>query len=115
VAGAPSSKDQERLGAVGAATGIGCSIVVTLIVMIGGGIVLDRVTGMSPVFTLIGVAVGLIGAGYELYELAQIGRKERAPGPLARGLSELAARRQVGDAAGPSRPRRPDEPDHDEE
>lgn len=85
-------EDQDRLGAVGAATGIGCSIVVTLIVFIGGGIALDEFTDKSPLFTLIGVVIGLIGAGYELFELAQIGRKDRSPGPLTRGLGSVVPR-----------------------
>lgn len=78
---------------VGAASGIGCSIVVTLIAFIGGGIALDSVMDKSPLFTLIGVALGLIGAGYELFELAQMGRNDRPPGPLTRGLRSIAAHR----------------------
>lgn len=111
---APSPDERERLGAVGAATGIGCSIVVTLIVLIGGGIALDRITGTSPVFTLIGVVLGLLGAAYELIELANIGRKDRTPGPLTRGLNELASRRRDG-APGSQEPRRPSGPERNGE
>ena len=97
------------MGAVGAAMGIGCSIVVTLIFFIGGGILLDRAVGMSPVFTLIGVVIGLIGAGYELLELAQVGRPSRAPGPLTRGLNELARHRGGASGRGPRGPEQGEE------
>jgi hypothetical protein len=68
---------------------LGCSIVVTIVVMIGGGILLDRVWDTSPVLTLAGVGLGLAAAIYQLYELAQIGKApEKAP-PLTRGLAHL--------------------------
>jgi hypothetical protein len=75
--------------ATGAAVGLGCSIVVTLIVLIAGGAFLDRLFGTGPVLTLIGVALALVAAGYELYELAQIGRSDREPGPLGRRFAKL--------------------------
>jgi F0F1-type ATP synthase assembly protein I len=107
VDGGPSPEQRAQLGAVGAAAGIGCSIVVSLIAFIGGGILLDRVAGTEPVLTLIGVALGLLAAGYQLYELAQIGRKDRPAGPLGRRLT----------GAGRARPPRPavDERERDEE
>jgi hypothetical protein len=39
--------------------------------------------------TLIGVALALAAAGYELYELSQIGRADREPGPLGRRFAKL--------------------------
>lgn len=77
------------MGAAGIAAGLGCSIVVSIILALVGGLFLDRVTGSSPLFTLLGVALGLAAAGYQLYELATVGRKDRAPGPLARQISKL--------------------------
>jgi ATP synthase protein I len=56
--------------AIGVASGIGCTVVVSLLLCIGGGIFLDRWLGTSPVFTLIGMGLGLATAGYSLYELA---------------------------------------------
>jgi hypothetical protein len=44
--------------------------VVSLLLCIGGGIFLDRWLDTSPVFTLIGMGLGLASAGYSLYELA---------------------------------------------
>jgi F0F1-type ATP synthase assembly protein I len=83
----PSSAEERRqLGAAGTAVGLGCSIVTSIILFIGGGIALDSWTGLSPLFTLIGVALGLLAAGYQLYELAQIGRTDRAPGAVTRQI-----------------------------
>jgi ATP synthase protein I len=59
--------------AVGVASGIGCTVVVSLLLCIGGGILLDRWLDTAPVLTLIGVFLGLATAGYSLYELAVLG------------------------------------------
>jgi hypothetical protein len=72
---------------------LGCAIVVTLIAFIGGGVLLDRALETTPVFTLIGVALGLAAAGYQLYELSRVGLSDRSPGPLGRRLAGLPARR----------------------
>ncbi|MGH2603619.1 MAG: AtpZ/AtpI family protein, partial [Dehalococcoidia bacterium] len=80
------------LGAAGAAAGLGCSIVVSIILFIGGGVALDRVTDLSPLFTLTGVALALAAAGYQLYELTRVGRVDRKPGPLTRQISRLPVR-----------------------
>ncbi|HET8524091.1 MAG TPA: AtpZ/AtpI family protein [Thermomicrobiales bacterium] len=82
------------MGAAGAAAGIGCSIVVSLVFFIVGGVILDRLTDRSPLFTLIGVVIGLIAAGYELLELSRVGRPDRAPGPLTRQITRLPIGRQ---------------------
>ncbi len=87
-------EQKEQLSAVGAASGLGCAIVATLLIMIGGGILLDQLLDTVPVFTLIGVALGLIGAGYQLWELAQIGRTDHSP-PLTRGIAKLSRRGQA--------------------
>lgn len=88
-------EQREQLSAVGAASGLGCAIVATLLIMIGGGILLDQFLETAPVFTLIGVGVGLVGAGYQLWELAQIGRTDHAP-PLTRGIAKIARRPATG-------------------
>jgi hypothetical protein len=66
--------------------------VVTVILFIGGGILLDRRLDTSPILTLIGVAIALVGAGYELYEMSRIGRKDVRPGPLTRQIARVAPR-----------------------
>jgi F0F1-type ATP synthase assembly protein I len=92
----PSPQDRERLGAAGAATGLGCSIVVTVILFIGGGILIDQKADTSPVFTLIGVAIAVVASGYELYEMSQVGRSDRKPGPLTRQFARVAPKRKRG-------------------
>jgi ATP synthase protein I len=81
--------EQQDLRAVGVATGLGCSIVAALILCIGGGVWLDSRFGTSPVLTLLGVAFGLVVAGYQLWELTKVGSKTARPGPMARTLSRL--------------------------
>jgi ATP synthase protein I len=63
--------------AVGVASGLGCTVVVSLLLCIGGGVLLDRWLGTSPIFVLVGVALGLAAAGYSLYELAVLGMPDR--------------------------------------
>ncbi|HEX5165104.1 MAG TPA: AtpZ/AtpI family protein [Thermomicrobiales bacterium] len=69
--------NQRDFQAVGAASGLGCTVVVSLLLCIGGGVLLDNWLGTSPVFVLIGVALGLAAAGYALYELAVLGQPDR--------------------------------------
>jgi len=65
-----SPRGQQDWRAIGAASGLGCSVVASLLLCIGGGILLDKWLGTSPVLTLVGVALGLILSGYLLYQLA---------------------------------------------
>ena len=102
----PTPEERARLGAVGAAAGLGCSIVVTLIVLIGGGVLLDRVLDTAPVLTLIGVGLGLLGAGDQLYELTRVGLKDRPAGPLGPRLTRLSGSAPRHGAAG-AEPRTP--------
>jgi ATP synthase protein I len=71
------SRTQRDWRAVGAASGIGCTVAVSLLMCIGGGIFLDRWLGIEPIGVLSGVALGLIAAGYSLYELAVMGDPDR--------------------------------------
>ncbi len=72
---------------VGLATGLGISVVASLIFFIGLGIVLDQWLDLTPVLTLIGVALGLVAAGYQLYELVLASDNKRENGPLARTMA----------------------------
>jgi hypothetical protein len=98
----PASEKRAQLGAAGAAAGLGCSVVVSLLVFIGGGILLDGALETTPILTLIGVVIGLIAAGYQLYELTRIGVAGREPGPLGRRLTRGTAGRRAP-AAGTGR------------
>ena len=73
----PLGGTQRDWQAVGAASGLGCTVVVSLLLCIGGGILLDRWLETSPIFTLSGMLLGLFAAGYSLYELAVLGSPER--------------------------------------
>jgi putative F0F1-ATPase subunit (Ca2+/Mg2+ transporter) len=77
---------------------------VALILCIGGGVLLDRQFGTSPVFTLVGVALGLMTAGYQLWELAKVGNPKTQAGPLTRQLSRLPMARASRPAGGPQSP-----------
>ena len=83
------SPENRELRVIGVATGLGCSIVVALVLCIGGGVLLDRQFGTSPVLTLLGVALGIMAAGYQLWELAKVGNSTTQVGPLTRRLSRL--------------------------
>lgn len=79
-------EDIKGYRALGAVQGLGCSIVASLIVFILGGLFLDQYLDTTPLLTLIGVGIGLVAAGYQLYELTLINRKDRPAGPLGRTL-----------------------------
>jgi ATP synthase protein I len=81
--------EQQDMRAIGVATGLGCSIVAALVLCIGGGVWLDSQFGTSPVLTLLGVVLGLVVAGYQLWELTKVGSKTARPGPMTRTLSRL--------------------------
>jgi ATP synthase protein I len=81
--------EQQDMRAIGVATGLGCSIVAALVLCIGGGVWLDSRFGTSPVLTLLGVVLGLVVAGYQLWELTKVGSKTARPGPMTRTLSRL--------------------------
>ena len=87
--------DVKDFRAYGAVQGLGCSIVASLIVFILGGLFLDQYLGTTPLLTLIGVGAGLVAAGYQLYELTLINRKDREAGPIGRRFeSKTGGRRR---------------------
>ncbi len=79
---------------VGLATGLGISVVASLIFFIGLGIVLDQWLDLTPVLTLIGVALGLVAAGYQLYELVLASDNKRENGPLGRTMARRIESRE---------------------
>ena len=90
----PNLAQREDVQALGAAQGLGCGIVASLIVFITLGIFLDRKFDTLPVLTLVGVAIGMVAAGYQLYELALVGRKDRESGPLGKVIGQRVADRR---------------------
>jgi F0F1-type ATP synthase assembly protein I len=90
----PNLAQRDDVQAIGAAQGLGCGIVASLIVFIGLGIFLDRKFDSLPILTLVGVVIGLIAAGYQLYELTLVGRKDRDSGPLGKAIGQKVAQRR---------------------
>jgi F0F1-type ATP synthase assembly protein I len=84
----------EQAKVVGLATSLGISVVASLIVFIGLGIFVDQWLDKSPLFTLIGVGVGLVAAGYQLYELVLASDNKRRSGPIGRKLAERIEAKQ---------------------
>lgn len=82
----PSSQKDRDLQKVATATTLGFGVAVSLALLVGGGIWLDSRLDMAPVFTLIGLALGLLSAGYQLYELALLNQRDRDNGPVGRAL-----------------------------
>jgi F0F1-type ATP synthase assembly protein I len=73
---------------MGLAAGLGCAVVASLIGAIGLGIILDQWLDRTPLFTLIGVGVGLVAAGYQLYELVLVSSRDKRSGPIARTMAD---------------------------
>ena len=96
----PSPVERDDARAAGVAAGLGCSIVVSIIFCIVGGIFLDRWLDTSPWLTLGGVALGLVVAAYQLYELAMMGRPDEKPKLLTRQVTEITRRKGSPPAKG---------------
>jgi F0F1-type ATP synthase assembly protein I len=94
-------QDVEDAKVTGMAVGLGFAIVATLVVMIVLGLVLDSWLDKSPLFTLLGIAIGLIGAGYQLYELVLVSDKHRRSGPLGRSMAQRMESKQQRDTQDP--------------
>ena len=86
------------LRSVALATGFGCSVVTVLGLLVGGGLLLDQQRDSAPLWTLIGIALGLVAIVTEFAFLIRSSRRE-----------STAATRVVGRRA------RPIETDPDEE
>jgi ATP synthase protein I len=74
----PQGPDSQRdWQMVGLASGLGCSVVASLLVCIGAGILIDRWLGTDPFGVLIGMVLGLVAAGYSFYELIAVSNRRR--------------------------------------
>ena len=89
----PNLQQDRDLRKIATATTLGFGVAISLAVLVGGGVWLDRRLDMAPVFTLIGLALGLLSAGYQLYELALLNRQDRDNGPMGRALERRFSRR----------------------
>ncbi len=89
----PNLHENQDARRIAMATTLGFGIALSLALMVGGGVWLDQKLGTTPLFTLIGLALGLFSAGYQLYELALIGQKDRENGPIGRASERRISRR----------------------
>jgi F0F1-type ATP synthase assembly protein I len=95
----PTPEERAQLATAGMAWGMGCSVVVSILVCVIGGLIIDQATDRTPLFTLIGVALGLFLAGYQLWELAQLSSRQGKVGPVARRVAraqQIRAGRTTG-------------------
>lgn len=89
----PDLHEHDRnIRAIGTAATLGFSVVATLVLLIGGGAWLDGWRGTAPVFTLLGVVLGMVAAGYQLYELTLLSKPDRENGPLGRALERRTSK-----------------------
>ena len=94
----PTPEQRTQLATAGTAAGMGCAIAATIVLSVIGGVLLDQWLGTTPIFILIGVALGLAGAGYQLWELAQLSSKQARVGPVAREIMRLQSRKPPTDS-----------------
>ena len=73
--------DRRTMRAVALGAQIGTSIAASIALGLGGGYLLDRWLHTRPVFTLLGVLVGILAAGYTIYELDAQLREPRSGPP----------------------------------
>lgn len=81
----PHNSDHD-LQSIGVASTLGFGIALSLAVMAGGGVWLDTRFDTAPLWSLVGLVLGLIAAGYQLYELILASQKHRENGPLGKKL-----------------------------
>lgn len=81
-----SERSERNLYSIGIATTLGFGIAISLAVLVGGGVWLDIKLNSAPLWTIIGLALGLIAAGYQLWELVLISRNDKSAGPLGTRL-----------------------------
>lgn len=76
--------NQKDWQTIASASGLGCSVVASLLLAIGGGIIVDRWAGTAPIFTILGVVLGVATAGYILYQLTMLSRPSPGERPPAK-------------------------------
>ena len=88
--GLSSNFDPENSGrdlqSIGTAVTLGFGVAVSLAVLAGGGVWLDTRFDTAPLWSLVGLFLGLVSAGYQLYELVLASQKHTEDGPLVRRL-----------------------------
>jgi len=89
----PELRKDRDLRRIAMATTLGFGTAMSLALLVAGGVWLDQRLDTVPVFTLVGLALGLIAAGYQLYELALLGQQDRDSGPIGKALERRFSRK----------------------
>lgn len=89
----PNRRQDRDLRRIAMASTLGFGTALSLALFVAGGVWLDRRLDTVPALTLVGLAIGLIAAGYQLYELALIGRNDRDNGPIGKALERRFSRK----------------------
>ena len=82
----PANDRGSTVRSVALASGFGCSVIALLVLFVGGGLLLDRHYASTPLWTLVGVAVGLIAIVAEFAFLVRSSRRESAASPGRRAV-----------------------------
>lgn len=72
----PGNEQSSTLRSVALASGFGCSVISILVLLVGGGLLLDRHFETSPLWALIGISLGLITIVTEFAFLIRSSRRE---------------------------------------
>lgn len=83
-----SEKPERDYQSIGLAVTMGFGIALSLAALVGGGVWLDIRLNSAPLWTIIGLALGLVAAGYQLYELVLASREDRKSGPIVTRLAD---------------------------
>ncbi|MCO5214644.1 MAG: AtpZ/AtpI family protein [Thermomicrobiales bacterium] len=88
----PETSERD-LHSIGVASTLGFGIALSLAILAGGGVWLDTRFDTAPLWSLIGLLLGMIAAGYQLYELVLVSRRDKPNGPLGRKISSRRGNR----------------------
>jgi ATP synthase protein I len=64
-------RDAKASGSIGIAFDLGLRLGISVILGLGGGLLLDAWLGTSPIFTLIGMVLGIGAAMYTIWDVAR--------------------------------------------
>ena len=67
----PDSRDDPPSARWGLVLDLGLRMGVSVIVGVGGGLLVDRWLGTRPIFTLIGMVLGIAAAMYTIWDVAR--------------------------------------------
>jgi ATP synthase protein I len=67
----PDKRDANASGSIGIAFDLGLRLGISVILGLGGGLLLDAWLSTSPIFTLIGMVLGIGAAMYTIWNVAR--------------------------------------------